>query len=69
MKEESRSAESDYKIRYAKAHYKRVPFDVPFDQYEEMKEHCTVRGESINGFLKRAAREQIDRDRNAENDG
>lgn len=52
-----------YDLEYAKKHLKRVPLDVQLDKYEQIKNHAETHGESINGFIKRAIDEAMQRDR------
>ena len=51
-----------YDIAYAKTHLKRVPLDLRLDKYNEIKEHAESHDESINGFIKRAIDEAMERD-------
>lgn len=51
-----------YDIEYAKAHLKRIPLDVQLDKYEDIKKHARAQGESVNGFVKRAIDETMERD-------
>ena len=53
-------------IKYAKNNYKRVPLDVTPDQYDKIKDHAAGRGESVNGFIKRAINETMQRDAQTE---
>lgn len=53
--------ESMYK--YAKENLKRVPLDMQKTTYEEIKAHAEGRGESVNGFIKRAISETMERDK------
>lgn len=55
------SNKSQYK--YNAAHIKRVPLDLQKERYEEVKDHATSRGETVNGFIKRAIDETIVRDK------
>lgn len=48
--------------RYAKENLKRIPLDVPKAEYEAIKAHSEARGESVNGFIKRAVKETMERD-------
>ena len=41
---------------------KRVPLDMPQSDYDELRQAASVSGESVNGFIKRAIRELIDRE-------
>lgn len=52
----------EYLANYHKEKIKRIPLDVPKDKYTQIKEHAADRGESVNGFIKRAIDETIDRD-------
>lgn len=52
----------EYIYQYAKEKLKRIPLDVPKATYEEIKNHATARNESINGFVKRAIAETMERD-------
>ena len=54
-----------YDIQYAKQNLKRIPLDVPKTIYEEIKAHAEARSESINGFIKRAISEAMERDKTA----
>ena len=51
-----------YDIEYAKTHLKRVPLDLRIDKYNEIKAHAEQQGESLNGFVKRAIDETMQRD-------
>lgn len=48
--------------RYNATHVKRIPLDVQKDHYERIKVHADSRGESVNGFIKRAIDETMERD-------
>lgn len=52
--------------RYAKENLKRIPLDVPKAEYETIKAHSEARGESVNGFIKRAVKETMERDNAAQ---
>ena len=49
-------------LKYAKKHIKRIPLDVPLKKYDEIKEHSEQTKETVNGFIKRAIDETIQRD-------
>lgn len=49
--------------RYAKENLKRVPLDMQKSIYEEIKLHAESRKESVNGFIKRAISETLERDK------
>lgn len=50
--------------KYNKEHLKRVPLDMQKTDYEILKQHVDARGETVNGFIKRAISETIERDNN-----
>lgn len=52
-------------LKYAKENLKRVPLDLQKSTYEEIKTHAESRKESVNGFIKRAITETLERDRAA----
>lgn len=50
------------RYRYAKKNLKRIPLDVQKEKYEEIKTHATTQKETVNGFIKRAIDETMERD-------
>lgn len=65
-----------YNLKYAKEKLKRIPLDVQKEKYEKIKAHAEKQDESVNGFIKRAIDETIERDNrklasdaNTENEG
>ncbi len=56
----------EYIYKYAKENLKRIPLDVPKADYETIKTHSAARGESVNGFIKRAISETMERDKVAQ---
>lgn len=50
-------------LKSHKAKIKRVPLDMQIPDYEELKAHAESRGETVNGFLKRAISETMERDK------
>lgn len=55
----------EYIYQYAKEKLKRIPLDVPKSSYEEIKNHAEAHSESVNGFIKRAIQETMERDNDA----
>ena len=53
---------TQYNIEYAKKKLKRVPLDLQIDKYNQIKSHAESRSESVNGFIKRAIDETMERD-------
>lgn len=54
--------------KYVKEKYDRVLLTMPKGQKEELQAHAEQRGESVNGFIKRAISETIQRDTSAPTD-
>lgn len=54
---------SEINMEYAKRSLKRIPLDVQKDQYEIIKNHAKEQGETVNGFIKRAINETMERDK------
>ena len=51
-----------YMNDYRNAKLKRIPLDVTKEKYSEIAKHAKRRGESVNGFIKRAIDEAMSRD-------
>lgn len=47
-------------LKYKAKAYKRIPLDVRLEEYEALKEYTKRTGESINGFIRRIIRENIE---------
>ena len=48
--------------KYARDNLKRIPLDVPKPIYERIKAHADKRGETVNGFIKRAISVQMEKE-------
>lgn len=48
--------------KYKRENYKRIPLDVPKAEYDRIKAHAEGRKESVNGFIRRAVDETMERD-------
>ena len=46
---------------YAKKNLKRIPLDVQKEKYEEIKSAAETAGESVNGYIKKAIDERMER--------
>lgn len=44
---------------YNKSHYKRIPLDVPVDEYEAIKEASSTQNESVNGYIRKAVQQRM----------
>lgn len=55
---------NDYFTQYKKEKYKRIPLEVSKEKYEQIKDHATNNNETVNGFIKRAIDETMERDNN-----
>lgn len=47
-------------LKYKAKAYKRIPLDVRIEEYEALKEYTEKTGESINGFIRRIIKENIE---------
>lgn len=48
--------------RYEKKALKRIPLDVQKEKYEEIKAAAEAAGETVNGYIKSAIDQRIERD-------
>ena len=48
--------------KYKEKNIKRIPLDVQIDMYQEIRNAAEAKGESVNGFVKTAIRERLDRE-------
>ena len=53
---------TQYKNNWMKENLDRISLAVPKGQKEQIKNHASAQGESLNGFINRAICEAIDRD-------
>ena len=56
------STKAKYDIEYAINKLKRIPLDVQKEKYEEIKAAATAAGESVNGYIKKAVDQRMERD-------
>lgn len=52
------------RYNYAKKSLKRIPLDVQKENYEEIKAAAEKAGESVNGYIKKAIDQRMERDSN-----
>lgn len=50
-------------MNYAKKNLKRIPLDVTKEKYEEIAGAAKTAGESVNGYIKKAVDERMERDK------
>ena len=48
--------------KYKKKKLKRIPLDVQKEKYEEIKTAAAASGETVNGYIKKAIDERMQRD-------
>lgn len=53
---------TQYNLKYAKEKLKRVPLDLTKEKYQEVKDAAERSGSSVNGFIKTAIDEKLDRE-------
>lgn len=49
-------------MRYIREHIKRVQVNYQLDEYARVKAYADARGETVSGLIKRAVREEMQRD-------
>ena len=54
-----------YDQEYKKTKLKRIPLDVPVEKYNQIKDHAEAHSETVNGFIKRAIDETIEKEKRA----
>ena len=52
----------EYLYDYQKTKLKRIPLDVPKEKYEQIKAAADAAGEKVNGSIKKAVDERMERD-------
>ena len=57
---------TEYNIKYAKDKLKRIPLDVQKEKCEEIKTAATAAGKTVNGYIKIAIDERMERDANTQ---
>ena len=50
------------RYNYAKKNLKRIPLDVQKEKYEQIKAAAQAAGETVNGYIKTAIDERMERD-------
>ena len=54
----------EYLYEYAKKNLKRIPLDVQREKYEAIKAAADKTGETVNGYIKKAVDERMEREGN-----
>ena len=54
-----------YDQEYKKTKLKRIPLDVPIEKYNQIKDHAEAHSETVNGFIKRAIDETMEKEKRA----
>ena len=57
------SDRTKYHQEYVKANLKRIPLEVTKEKYDEIKSFTDSKGETVNGFIKRAIDETMYREK------
>ena len=58
----------EYLYDYQKTKLKRIPLDVPKEKYEQIKAAADAVGEKVNGYIKKAVDERMERDQIGQQD-
>ena len=56
----------EYLYNYQKEKLKRVPLDMQLSDYERLKEAATRADQTVNGYIKQAIAEKIERENGGE---
>lgn len=56
-------AQKKASIEYAKKNLKRIPLDVQKEKYDEIKAAADAVGEKVNGYIKKAIEERMEREK------
>ena len=59
----TKESKKKYDMNYAKTKLKRIPLDVQKEKYEQIKAAADLTGESVNGYIKKAIDERMDREK------
>ena len=57
-------AQKQSRYNYAKKNLKRIPLDVQIEKYSEIKAAADKAGETVNGYIKKAIDERMEREAN-----
>ena len=55
----------EYLYEYQNTKLKRIPLDVQKEKYEEISAAAESKGETVNGYIKKAIDERMERDNRA----
>lgn len=59
----TKESKTKYDMNYAKTKLKRIPLDVQKEKYEQIKAAADLTGESVNGYIKKAIDERMNREK------
>lgn len=62
LSEEAIKNKTQYTVKYASNHYKRVPLDLKQDYYDQVKAFLTDKGVPVNTYIKSALSEKLEQD-------
>lgn len=54
---------NEYINNYKRENYKRITFELKKADFEEVQSHIKETSETVNGFIKRAIRETLEREK------
>lgn len=60
IENKNRQKNVDYKLKFAKEKYKRIPLDLPIEMAEKWKKAAEMAGTPLNTFIKSAVNEKIE---------
>ena len=60
--EASKANKKKYDANYRAEHYKRIPLDVTFEKYEQIKSAADSKQETVNGYIKKAIDQRLNQE-------
>lgn len=55
-----------YDNKYKREHLKRIPLEVTPSFYDQIKTQASTSGESVNGYIKKAIQDRINKDKSGD---
>lgn len=62
LSKEAKANKIKYSMEYNKKNYKRVPLDISFKKYDDIKAAADKCGDSVNGYIKKAIDDRLNKD-------
>ena len=63
LSEKAKENKRKYSHAYNKINYKRVPLDISHEMYNDIKTASMEKGESVNGYIKTAIKNRLEKEK------